>query len=161
MQISAGGATSRSLKISAGLPYQWCLQCLPLASSPSPNLLHLYGFEITSGTTEVQLIAECWGKGHLYWSVKIPNQRLRSRRWTVGCIKLKPGGVYLPKLAVVQDLGFFHFIELTKWLYLHSFMYAKVNVKWCQMVSSCFTMCVLKDLTRNLNPKCEQEVERA
>lgn len=26
-----------------------------------------------------------------------------------GCIKLKPGGVSLPKLVVVQDLGFFQF----------------------------------------------------
>lgn len=116
------------LRISAGPPYPWCLQCLPLASSLSPNVLHLCAFEITSCTAEVQLIPECWGKGHLCRGVKLSNQRRSSSRGTVAVFSWNQEESLYLSWQLSRIWGSFSFIELTKWLYLCSFTYEKVNV---------------------------------
>lgn len=108
MQIAV---TERNIQVSECISRtwydEWCLQCV-LASALFPNLLHFYGFEVTSCTAELQLVPGCWGKGRLYWSVKLPNQRLRSRRWAETVLSWNWKEYISQSWQFFKYLGFFH-----------------------------------------------------
>lgn len=144
-----------SLSISAGLNDEWCLQCV-LASSLFPNLLHSMDLKSLLTPLNYNLIQER-GKGHLYWSVKLPDQRLRSRRWAEAVRSWNWKEYISLSWQFFKYLGFFfhisamwnkylckvHWIlhiESTKGLYLCSFVCAKVtvsDVKWRRRLLPC------------------------